>query len=100
MLSLVRGPSPAGDPWGLGAAAALKGARPQVMRTDLPGTTIFHPGPQPGEPDPPIRPWGTGHSWGWAGARDIAKVGNSCGEERLPQDSGQNGEGGSQCQGA
>ncbi|KAJ8775960.1 hypothetical protein J1605_016023 [Eschrichtius robustus] len=40
------------------AAAALAGARARVMRTDLPGTTIFHPSPQPAwsclsqEPEP------------------------------------------------
>lgn len=70
------------------------------MRIDLPGTTIFHPSPQPGEPDPPIRPWGTSHSWSWDGARDMAKEGNSRGEEKLPQDSRQTGEGVPQCQGA
>lgn len=57
------------------------------MRTDLHGTTIFHPCPQPGEAGPPIRPWGTGHSCGWDGARGMAKEGNSRREKGLPQGS-------------
>lgn len=45
-----------GDPLRVGMAAALERALPRVMRTDLPGTTIFHPCPQAGEVGPPIRP--------------------------------------------
>uniref|UniRef100_S4R237 Rho guanine nucleotide exchange factor 40 n=1 Tax=Mus musculus TaxID=10090 RepID=S4R237_MOUSE len=35
-----------GDPLRVGLAAALERALSWVMRTDLPGTTIFHPSPQ------------------------------------------------------
>jgi hypothetical protein len=52
-LLLLSFPSPSlsqfftpGDPLRVGLAAALERALSWVMRTDLPGTTIFHPSPQ------------------------------------------------------
>lgn len=64
-----------------------------VTRTDLSGTTIFHPSPQHDEPGPPIRPWGTGQLWlGWGqGHGQRGKFPQ--GKEGLPQDNGQSGEG-------